>query len=177
MKKQITIFVLFVAMAVGLGVLFSLKEKPHKQTATPIVRYASSPPSIVNVPDAPKEVVFSYIGTKPSFPNSLPIYQFANRLYSNNEITNISKSLGFASPPTKLIYGRETRMTWNSPNSTLSLNSNGINRSWLYVLFQSTTKSSPTQTLQDLAKTFVEKAFFPDEKINLVLQEETVSPI
>jgi hypothetical protein len=177
MNKRFFIIVLFAFIAIGLGILFSFQAKPPQQTPFPVVHYAAPPPAIINVPDAPTGVTVLYVGKKPTFPNSLPVYQFTNRTYSNDEITKMAQALGFASAPSRLNYGKEISVVWRSNESTLSFTTNGVDGSWSYVLIQSKTKTVPTQPLSDIARLFVEKHFFPNETTNLALHQEMTSPI
>lgn len=177
MNKRFFIIVLLALLAIGLGVLFSLKAKPPQQTVVPIVHYAARPPAITSVENAPADVIVSYVGEQPNIPSSLPVYQFTNHTYTNDETTTIAKSLGFPSLPTKLLYGKETRVVWKSSEATLSLTTSGAHQSWSYALFQSKTKTAPTQSLSELARLFVEKNFFSTEAAGLVLQKEMPTPI
>lgn len=177
MNKRFFIIVLFAFVAIGLGVLFSVQVKPPQQMPIPIVHYAATPPAIVNVPDAPTGVTVLYVGAKPMFPTSLPVYQFTNRTYTNDEITTVAQGLGFASAASRFLYGKETKMVWSSNESSLSFNTNGVDRSWSYVLIQSKAKSVSTQSLSDIARSFVEKHFFVNETINLAFDQEMTGPI
>jgi hypothetical protein len=177
MNKRFFIIVLFAFIAIGLGVLFSVQVKPPQQTPVPVVHYAAAPPAIVNVPDAPTGVTVLYVGAKPTFPTSLPVYQFTNRTYTNDEIMKVAQGLGFTSAASRLLYGKETKMVWSSNESSLSFNTNGVDRSWSYVLIQSKIKTAPTQSLSDVARLFVEKHFFVNETINLAFDQEVTSPI
>lgn len=177
MNKRSFVIVLFAFITIGLGVLFSLKAKPPQQTPAPVVHYAAPPPAIVNVPDAPTGVTVLYVGEKPTFPNSIPVYQFTNHTYTNDEITKTAQAFGFASAASRSVYGKETRMVWSSNESALSFNTNGVDQSWSYALLQSKTKNVPTQPLSDIARLFVEKHFFPNETTNLALHQEMTSPI
>lgn len=177
MNKRFFIIVLFAFIAIGLGVLFSVQVKPPQQTPVPIIRYAAAPPAIVNVPDAPTGVTVLYVGEKHAFPTSLPAYQFTNRTYTNDEITKVAQALGFTSAASRFLYGKETKIVWGSNESSLSFNTNGVDRSWSYVLIQSKTKTAPTQPLSDIAWSFVEKHFFLNETINLAFYQEMTGPI
>lgn len=177
MNKRSLIVVLFALIAVVLGVLFSFGTKPRTETKSPVIHYAAPPPAITNVADAPTGVTVSFVGEKIPLPNDLPVYQFINQAYTNEEAVKIALSLGFTSPPTKLDYGQETRTVWKTNESTLSFTASAANQSWSYVLVQSKTKTVPVQSLSGLAKGFVEKFFFPGKTSSLILQQEMVSPI
>jgi hypothetical protein len=177
MNKRFFVVIFLALVAVGLGVFFSLRQNPLQQPAAPVVRYAERPPAVVNVLDAPTNITVSFVGEIPAFPNSLPVYSFSNPVYSNEDLNRIARSLGFASPPTKLVYGKETRMLWKTDVSNLSLNTNTQVQSWSYDLFQSKTKPSATQPLVDSARKFIELTFFSGETTGLVLQREMTTPI
>jgi|GEM_PF-2502102 len=177
MNKKFIIVFLFATIAVIAGALVPIVTKRPEKTLTPIIRYASSPPAITLVVDAPVGVSVSFVGERPFFPKTLPQYRFFRKIHSGEEIEEISKGLGFESPPKKLLFGKETVTGWTTPVSTLSYVTNGNNSSWSYALIQSTLTPQTVLTPSDVAKNFIEKHFFFDGTARLFLDKEMPSPI
>jgi hypothetical protein len=168
---------LLATLAITLGVVFSFTTKTQQQTVVPVVHYADPPPAITNVVGAPTNVAVVFVGGKPAFPDTISVYLYTNRTYTNDETTTVAQLLGFTSPPIRRLYGKETQITWKSGVGALSFTTNAGVQSWSYGLFQSNTTVVPAQQLSDLARLFVEKNFFSGETVNLVLEQTMTTPI
>lgn len=177
MKNRRILFLFVGAVAVALGIYLSLRTPTQKQKAVlPIVRTAASPPALTLVPDAPTNVLFSFDGSVPAYPDKLPVYRFSPRRYFAGEISTIATSLGFSSPPVKRTVGAKTKQSWNTTESSLSFYDDGATQSWSYARYISSPSSQPVADVAATTGAFVGRVFLLENEVHLVLKDRNSGP-
>jgi len=176
MKQRIFI-VLIGLVVVGIGAFLSWQTPSKKPSQPePIVRVAAQPPAITLVPDSPTNVVFSFEGTPPSFPKTLPVYQFSFKRYSETEISSIATSLGFVALPIKKTVSGASKYSWSDKQSSLSYFVDTASSSWSYSSFTGSAPLSQPTNLSSYVKDVLINTFSYPPSLSLSLYRQTSGP-
>jgi hypothetical protein len=167
-KPLLLIIVLFL-IAFFIGFRISQKENRPQSSQMPTPTDSVSPqvtpqPLLPTfIPNAPKNVLFSFIGQPLQYPSKLNIYGFAPLpppSWPDKSISPIAETLGFTTVSSKIQNDKIFSLVWTKDSSELVYSRSSLSETIAYRQYLPQKSSTPASA--DTASLFIKKTFaFP----------------